>query len=337
MNDSFSLLDRLPGRQFWGPYLDQSPVSWKTLTDEPFAVLREFLPDSLTALLKESLAGYAQVLLFLLLAAVLSVFLSRQTDHELMELLTVGGCGVLVWKDLLELSQFFCEKIDGWQRYLMGFLPVYAGVLAMGGETAAGNAAGGGLLVALCALAQLLCTVLPPLLECYLALSVACCISSGDELSVFCRSAGQLMTRLLSLAGKLLTVLLGLQRVSALQLDRATLRAGSFLIGTVPIVGQTLSDASETIAAAFQLLKSGLGLAAILFLAAEFAPFYLGLLIRFCFLSGCGLLCGMTGLSRSQALLNCLCEAIRCMAAATALFFGLAVSGTLLLFLVGGG
>lgn len=249
MIDSFSLLDKLPGRSLWGPYLEQSPVSWEALADEPFAVLREFLPDSLTGLLRESLTGYAEVLLFLLLAAVLSVFLARQTDHELVELLTVGGCGVLVWNDLLDLAQLFCEKIGGWQRYLMGFLPVYAGVLAMGGETAAGSAAGGGFLVALCALAQFLCAVLPPLLECYLALSVACCISSGDGLSVFCRSAGQLMTRLLSLAGKLLVLLLGLQRVSALQLDRTALRAGSFLIGTVPIVGQTLSDASETIAA----------------------------------------------------------------------------------------
>lgn len=262
MIDSFSLLDKLPGRSLWGPYLEQSPVSWEALADEPFAVLREFLPDSLTGLLRESLTGYAEVLLFLLLAAVLSVFLARQTNHELVELLTVGGCGVLVWNDLLDLAQLFCEKIGGWQRYLMGFLPVYAGVLAMGGETAAGSAAGGGFLVALCALAQFLCAVLPPLLECYLALSVACCISSGDGLSVFCRSAGQLMTRLLSLAGKLLILLLGLQRVSALQLDRTALRAGSFLIGTVPIVGQTLSDASETIAAAFQILKSGLGPAA---------------------------------------------------------------------------
>ena len=68
MIDSFSLLDKLPGRSLWGPYLEQSPVSWEALADEPFAVLREFLPDSLTGLLRESLTGYAEVLLFLLLA-----------------------------------------------------------------------------------------------------------------------------------------------------------------------------------------------------------------------------------------------------------------------------
>ena len=142
----------------------------------------------------------------------------------------------------------------------MGFLPVYAGVLTMGGETSAGGAASGSLLVLLCVLAQVLCTFLPPLLECYLALSVASCISSETGLSAVCRSTGKLLTQGLFLAGKLLAALLGLQRLSALQLDRTTIRAGKLLVGTVPIVGQALSDASETIFSAVQMLKSGLGL-----------------------------------------------------------------------------
>lgn len=336
MNETL-LQEILPGENFWGPYLEQSPVSLEELADKPFSVLKSFFPVSLTELLGDSLEGYAAVLLFLLAASVLSVFLAQQTDHELIELLTVGGCGVLVWGNLLDFSQTFCEQIEAWQRYLLNFLPVYAGVLTMGGETVAGSAAGGGFLLLLCGLAQLLCTFLPPLLECYLAFSAASCISSEDSLSLFCRSAGKLMTQGLYWAGKCLAALLSFQRVSALQLDRSTLRAGKFLVGTVPIVGQTLSDASETILSAVQLLKSGLGLAAILFLAGEFLPFYIGMLIQILFLSGCGLLCGLTGLSRCQMLLDCLSEAVRCMAAATILFFGLAVFGTTLLFLMGGG
>ncbi len=326
----------LPGESFWRPYLEQNPISWERLADEPFAVLRSFLPESLTKLLRDSLEGYAVVLLFLLMSAVLSVFLTGQTDRELVELLTVGGCCTLVWSNLLDFLDVFCEKIAAWQRYLMNFLPVYAGVLTMGGESAAGGAASGGFLIALCVLAQLLCTLLPPLLECYLALSAACCISTENSLSLFCRSVGRLMTQGLSLAGKVLAALLGLQRFSAMQIDRSTLRTGQLLMETVPIIGQTLGDASETIFSAVQLLKSGLGLAAILFLAEEFVPFYIGTLIQWAFLSGCSLLCGATGFLRCQTLLDCLAAAIRCMAAATILFFGIAVFGTALLFLVGG-
>ena len=145
------------------------------------------------------------------------------------------------------------------------------------------------------------------------------------------------MQKLLSWAGKLLAALLGLQRLSAWQLDRAALRTGQLLTGTIPIVGETLSDASEAVLASVQLLKSGLGLAALLTIAAEFVPVYLGMLVQLGLLSGCGILCSLTGNARGQELLGCFAEAVRCMMAVTALFAGLAVVGTALLFVVGGG
>ena len=46
----------------------------------------------------------------------------------------------------------------------------------MGGETAAGSAASGFFLTILCFLAQCLTAFVRPLLQCYLALSMACCI-----------------------------------------------------------------------------------------------------------------------------------------------------------------
>ena len=137
--------------------------------------------------------------------------------------------------------------------------------------------------------------------------------------------------------GKFLAALLGLQRLSAWQLDRAALRTGQFLTGTIPIVGETLSDASEAVLASVQLLKSGLGLAALLTIAAEFIPVYLGMLVQLGLLSGCGALCSLTGNARGRELLGCFAEAVRCMMAVTALFAGLAVVGTALLFVVGGG
>ena len=52
---------------------------------------------------------------------------------------------------------------------------------------------------------------------------------------------------------------------------------------------------------------------------------------------GCSLLCSLTGISRCRALFDCFAEAVRCMAAVVALFFGLAAAGVALLFIVGGG
>lgn len=327
----------LPGTEMWGPYLEQSPVSPAAFAEHPWETLRSFLPDSLSSVLRSAVSGYAAVLTFLVLSAVIALLLGDHDEGTLLDLVCAGGCGVLLWEKLVALSETLCTQIESWNRFLLGFLPVYAGVLTLGGESVAGTSAGGFLLTMLCVLAQGLTALVPPLLQYYLALSMACCISTETGLGSFCKAVGSALEKLLGWAGKLLVALLGLERISALQLDRAALRTGQFLTGTVPIIGQTLSDASEAVLSSLQLLKSGLGLAALFTIAAEFVPVYLGMLVQLGLLSGCGLLCGLTGNGRCQSLLECFAEALRCMMAVTALFAGLAVAGTALLFVVGGG
>lgn len=330
-------LSGIPGAEQWQPYLEQSPVSISDFADAPLDALKKLFHGSMAAALQETLRGSTDVLLFLLLAALLSFLTSETINGELLDLIAAGGCGVLLWSKLLTLAEQLCAQMGEWRGFLLGFLPVYAGVLTMGGETAAGSAASGFFLTILCFLAQCLTAFVRPLLQCYLALSMACCISTDHGLAAFCQSTGALLRQALHWAGKFLALLLGLQRVTALQLDRAALRTGQLLAGSVPIVGQTLSDVSEAFLAGIQLLKSGLGLAAIAFLGAEFFPLYLGMMLQLALLCGCSLFCSLTGNIRCKALLDCFAEAVRCMAAATALFFGLFIMGTVFLFLAGGG
>ena len=245
------------------------------------------------------------------------------------------GAGSFCGSHCLKLPGSCVRRLKAGTAFSPGFLPVYAGVLIMGGETSAGAAASGFFLTLLCLLAQALTAFVPPILECFLALSMACCITEQSCLGNLCKAAGTLLQKGLSLTGKLLAALLGFQRISAAQLDRTALRTGQFLTGTIPIVGQSLSDASEAVLAGIQLLKSGLGMAAILILLAEFLPLYLGMLAHLGCIVLCGTLCSLTGNNRGQALLACFASAVRCMMACIALFFGLAVTGTALLFMLG--
>lgn len=122
---------------------------------------------------------------------------------------------------------------------------MYAGVLVMGGENAAGYTASGLLLTALCVLGQAIGAGLPALLQCYLALSAACCISTGRGLGKACQGMGHLLCRLLGWAGRLFGLLLGVQRVCTVQLDRSALKLGQLVAGSIPVVGQSLSDAGR--------------------------------------------------------------------------------------------
>ena len=205
--ESAGLHTQLPGAELWQPYLDQSPVDALQVAEDPWSVLQSFCTSSLFQTLRESIRGYAALLLFLLLSAIVSLFLGEEGDHSWCDLVCAGGCGILLWEPLLEIARQLCAQIESWNRFLSGFLPVYAGVLIMGGETSAGAAASGFFLTLLCLLAQALTAFVPPILECYLALSMACCITEQSCLGNLCKAAGTLLQRDFP-TGKLLAALL---------------------------------------------------------------------------------------------------------------------------------
>jgi stage III sporulation protein AE len=328
--DAFS---DLPGQESWQPYLEQSPVGLEEFARSPLEALQSFWPEDIGETCREEIRNYADVFVFLLLS-VLAGFLAGRNE-TLLDLLTAGGCSILVWARMLHLAQLLCEKIESWRLYLLGFLPVYAGVLAAGGETAAAAATGGFFLEALALLAQLIGAWTQPLLQCYLALSAAGCISSEPSLTRLCRTIGRLLRQGLVLAGKVFAALLGVQRIFTGAADRVSLRAGQLLTGAVPIVGDALSGTMTAFLAGMQLLKGTLGFAAIAVLAVEFVPLYLYLLLHGLLLTACGAFCGIMGHEKCEVLFDCLRRAVQAMAATVALFFGLAVFGTALMILAG--
>ena len=127
-------LSGIPGAEQWQPYLEQSPVSISDFADTPLDALKKLFHGSMAAALQETLRGSTDVLLFLLLAALLSFLTSETTNGELLDLIAAGGCGVLLWSKLLTLAEQLCAQMGEWRVFLLGFLPVYAGVLTMGGE-----------------------------------------------------------------------------------------------------------------------------------------------------------------------------------------------------------
>ena len=330
-------LESLPGRELWQPYLTQSAQGAADFARDPVSALLSLLPGSPVQLLVDTLHSYADLLLFLLLLTALSFLVGDAADGTLLDLAAAGGCGVLIWGDLLTLAQSIGERMDSWRLFLMGFLPVCGAVLTAGGEGNAGAVASGFLLSVLALLAQGIALCIRPLLQSYLAISMACCIHTQTGLPEACRMSGQLLRKSISAGGKLFALLLGVQRVITLQLDHTTSRLGQMLTGSVPVIGQALSGAADTVLAGLQLLKSSLGIAALVILGAEFVPLYLGLLFHLAVLSGCRLLCSFAGIDRCRSLFDCLTEAVRCMAAVTALFFSLTMVGVALMTMMNGG
>lgn len=241
-----------------------------------------------------------------MLGAVIALLLGGHADGTLLDLVCAGGCGVLLWEKLVALSETLCTQIESWNRFLLGFLPVYAGVLTLGGESVArrfGRRFSSDAAVCSGAGAHGAGAAAAPML-------------SGLEhglLHLCGNRAGELLQGGWPCAGKAAGMggqTSGCSFGSGAHLNAATGPCGpshrAASDRTVPIIGETLRDASETVLSCLQLLKSGLGLAALLTIAAEFVPVYLGMLIQLGLLSGCGLLCGMMAVSAARAFWNAL-------------------------------
>ena len=152
----------LPGSESWQPYLDDTPVSMQDFVQNPLEAIRQLLPGDLIQTVRESVASYAQVFLFLLLVMLVSFLIGREKG-DLLDLAAAGGSAILCWTTLAALSETVCTKLENWRMYLLGFVPVYEGVLAAGGEVTAAAAAGGLFLSGLCLLTQALSSWVPPL------------------------------------------------------------------------------------------------------------------------------------------------------------------------------
>ena len=118
----------------WQTYLEKAPVQAEQFATDPLGTLLRLFAAEPVQLLRDALQQYAAILLFLSLAAGLAFLLQDTADKALLDLAAAGGCGVLLWQELDKLAAALCTRMAGWKSYLLGFLPVYSGVLAAGGS-----------------------------------------------------------------------------------------------------------------------------------------------------------------------------------------------------------
>ena len=109
------------------------------------------------------------------------------------------------------------------------------------------------------------------------------------------------------------------------------------LSSTVPIVGQMLSAAADSVLAGLQALRSGLGFAVVAVLAAQLLPLYCRAMAHMLLLAGAALAARLLGLGGCGRMLACLSVCAEVLAALLALLFGMSAAGILLMILVGNG
>ncbi len=233
--------------------------------------MTEMAADSLA----EPLRFAAQSGGYLLLAAAVSA-VTAGSWKPCVGTVSVLGFGVISLGAMMRLLGELQATAEACQTYLTGFVPVYTGILALGGQTA-GAAVYSGMFLAMSAfLSGAIRIVVLPVMQIYFCFAVSASLWGNKGITRAARLFGRLVSWLLKGCGLLFSLVLGLQSVLAGNADTAALRLGkSLLAGAVPLVGDAAAAALSSAAAALHLLKGSLALAAILAAAATFGPVFL--------------------------------------------------------------
>lgn len=315
------------------PAADIQALSHWTLEDL-FAWLAELADCDLQTPIRFGIqaAGY------ILLSVVLGLLAGAETWRHCVDAIAVLGFGVISLSSMMDLTDAALKTAQDCQNYLIAFVPVYSGVAAAGGQ-AAGALVYSGMFLAISGfLAAVIAHLLLPAMQIYFCFASCACIWGNAGIEEAASLFSKLLQWLLKCCGIVFGLVLGVQNVLAGAVDSAALRTGkSALQGFIPVVGDAAAAALSGAAAAVQLLKGSLALAALMALAAVFMPVFLQCALYTAAFGGVGIAASAGGQKQCAQLCHLYFEGAKLCASILILQFFMVFLSTALLLISGNG
>lgn len=295
---------------------------------------KELLMESIAAPLRFGLRAVG----YLLLSGALGLIAGGTGWQKCIDAVAVLGFGTLSLAAGMDLTGAAGNTALDCQNYLIGFVPVYSGLAVAGGQSAGALVYSGMFFAMAQFLAGAIQQLLLPVLQIYFCFAACACVWGSHAVEEAAALFARCLRGLLKVCGAVFSFVLGLQGVLAGTVDSAALRTGkSVLQGAVPVVGDAAAAALTGAAAAVQLLKGSLALAALLALGASFAPVLLQCLLYYLAFSGAGIAALAGGQKQCGRLCRLCAEGAALCGSVLVLYFFLVFLSTALLLLTGNG
>lgn len=254
---------------------------------------------------KEPLTAGAKTVAVLLLAAAFTAFGGEEERYRSAGIAAVAAVAVVIGSAVWQTVSASVSAVRISASFLLGFVPIFIGVVALSGQTLTAAASGGMLLLAAEGVSTVCSFGVLPLMGGYLAVSIAGGVSPLLSESRLAETVKKISLWGLSLVSTVFLGVLGTQTALHAAADSVGIRTAKFFLGTsVPVAGQVLSEAVGTIAASVSLLRSSLGLYAVVALAAMLLPLVVELLLWRAVLLGCGTLARLFAQPKIDGLLQ---------------------------------
>ena len=274
--------------------------------------------DYLAANIGEPLAFGLRAAGYLLVAGVLGLLAGANNWRHCIDAVAVLGFAAMSLAAGIDLVRTAGDTAQDCQNYLIAFVPVYSGIAAAGGQTAGALVYSGMFFAMAQFLAAVIGKLLLPVLEIYFCFAACACVWGSRAVEEAAALFSKCLHWLLKVCGAVFSFVLGLQSV---------------LAGTADSAAAALTGA----AAAVQLLKGSLALAALLALGASFTPILLHCLLYSLAFSGAGIAALASGQKQCGRLCRLYAEGAGLCGSVLVLYFFLVFLSTALLLLTGNG
>ena len=226
--------------------------------------------------------SFCTLLAFVVFFALLSFFRDSlgQDSAESAEGMLLVISALVVCRTFAGSVEMAYSYITSAREFTASLVPITAGLYMMGGNTAAAVSSSAGAGAALLCIESLCDIALPTLIRTSLALTLVGSISTNVSYSMVCKSVRNTYVGVLGFFTTILAISLSFGNLIASASDSVAARAVKYAIGNMlPIVGGTVNSVYGTLSASVTLIKSTLGVSAVVAILVITLPVLVNLLL----------------------------------------------------------
>lgn len=218
--------------------------------------------DYIAVSVKQPAAMFSSVLAVIVLTSVIGSINDRKNSSSGMMFSVVSSLTstIIISSYLSNALDSIDSAISSASDFSLTYIPVMAGVIAVGGHASTAAVYTSVMMIAIQVLTQITVNILLPVTTCLIGITAAGGLNSDLRID---RLADGMKKATIWGLGLIMTVFIGfltLQTNITSASDSVSLRAARFAVSTgVPFVGGAVSDALATVKTSIELLKSGIG------------------------------------------------------------------------------
>lgn len=266
-------------REFFQSFdIDASDPGWvnKIGAEQIFSHIAEFLSEGG----REPLRAMAQMTGVIILMAAANLFEKAARYKKVISYVFMLITAASVLLPMLSLISAVSDAIKGTATFMTAFVPIYSGILTVGGKGLTASGMSFLLLFAAEGVNLIASFVILPLMGSYLGMGLISGIMPGGSALALGETIKKASTWLFSLTLTVFLGLLSIQTAVNSSADSAGLRTVKFVLGSlVPVTGGALSESLGTLTSSVKLLGSSVAMWAVLALSIAVLPVILELLL----------------------------------------------------------